>query len=132
MKKTVLLLLAMVSLLTFVPPPSNLANQHISVAYAKDADHTKAKLTNIFPYIGVRSLGDLGLKVMDYMGRIIILASVLGIMIGGGFWVLSNGDEGMVSQGKNVMFASVIGLTVTMLSYAIVMLVQSLLYSVGS
>lgn len=132
MKKS-LFVLAMLCFGFFSFAPAFIAETPYPAAYANaEGDYNKAELTKILPdYMGVRSLKDLGLKIMDFLGRTIIMVSVLGIMIGGGFWVFSNGDEGMVSKGKDMLLASIVGLSVTMLAYAIIMLVQSVLYNIG-
>ncbi len=70
--------------------------------------------------------------IMRFLGLTIILVATLGIMIGGLFYIFSAGDEGQAERGKSIIIASVIGLTVVFLSYLIVTLLQTFLFSFGA
>lgn len=78
---------------------------------------------------GPRNINNLAINIMSFLGQVIVFASVLGFMIGGGFLVFAAGDEGRVERGKGLMVASIIGLVITLLAYLIVTLVQSLFYA---
>jgi len=80
---------------------------------------------------GPRSVSALLIMLMGFLSQAIIFTSVIGFMIGGGFFIFSAGDEGMMSRGKDIMIASVIGLTVTLLAYAIVHFVRTVFYTIG-
>ena len=58
-----------------------------------------------------------------------VLAAVLGVMVGGFFILFSAGENGMES-GKKILIASAIGLAVVMMSYLIVTLLQTFIYSI--
>ena len=97
-------------------------------------DHNTANLNDwgFLTFGGPKSFGELAVMIMSFLGRVIIFAAVLGFMIGGGMMVFSAGDEGLVSRGKEVLIASIIGLSVTLLAYLIVELLQGTLYGIGT
>ena len=68
--------------------------------------------------------------VMQFLGINIILASVIGGMIGGTMLIISAGNENLAERGKNILVASAIGLVITLLAYLGVTLVQQILYSI--
>jgi len=76
-----------------------------------------------------QSFGELAKMVMRFLGITIVLASVLGFMIGGSFLIFSAGSENTAERGKSILLASIIGLSVTLLAYLIVTLFQSIFYS---
>lgn len=90
-----------------------------------------ADLKSMFGPSFITSLEELLLKVITLLGTLIVLASVVGIVVGGAFLVFSGGDDGKVSRGKDIIVYSLIGLAVTLCSYLIVTLVQAVLYDVG-
>ncbi len=122
MKKTLLILAFCFSCLFFVSHDA---------AYAADSTSASLKKMGLWNFGGVTNIPQLGMVIMSFLGKVIIFASVLGFMVGGGHLVFSAGDEGMVSRGKDIMVASVVGLAITLLSYVIVTLVQTLFYSIG-
>lgn len=107
------------------------ASDNPAGATAPSADYTTANLEKVglLTFGGPKNIPQLGVMIMSFLGETIIFASVLGFMIGGGFLVFSAGDEGMMSRGKDIMIASVVGLVVTLLAYLLVTLVQSFLYA---
>jgi hypothetical protein len=82
-------------------------------------------------FCSFRSFDQLIKAMMRFMGFSILMASVIGIMVGGLFYIFSAGDESQAQKGKSIIVASMIGLSVFFLSYAIVSLVQSVIYGVG-
>ena len=68
-------------------------------------------------------------SIMSFLGMTAVLAAVLGVMVGGFFILFSAGENGMES-GKKILIASAIGLAVVMMSYLIVTLLQTFIYSV--
>ncbi len=76
------------------------------------------------------SLSELLLMVMNFLGVSIVFVSVLGFMVGGGFLIFSAGSESIAERGKSILLASVVGISVTLLAYLIVKLVQTFAYSV--
>jgi hypothetical protein len=115
---------------------------HFSVVFAdsnedigileKGHDWIRANLCemNLCVFGFPRSISELGIIVMEFLGTTIIFASVGGFMIGGGFLVFSGGDESRVTRAKQILTASIIGLGIVLSSYLIIRLVQSVLYSI--
>jgi len=134
--KKILLILAIFLGVAFLHPCLGVQT---GTVYA-EAEHTKANLKKMkivsFFGSGMADGNPPTLKMflkntMAFLGKVIIFVSVAGFMIGGGFWVFSAGDESMTSRGKNIMIASVIGLSITFLSVLLVKLVQYIIYSTG-
>lgn len=86
----------------------------------------------LLAFNGPKSFQGLATTIIKFLGYAIILAAVVGLMVGGSMLIISAGDENMFNQGKDVLTASLIGLVVTLLAYLIVTLVQSIVYSVSS
>lgn len=100
-------------------------------APAASTSPAAANLCYMGLFCSFRSFDQLIKAMMRFMGFSILMASVIGIMVGGLFYIFSAGDESKAQKGKSIIIASVIGLCVFFLSYAIVSLVQSVLYGVG-
>ena len=77
------------------------------------------------------SLEDLMMMIMNFLGVSIVFVSVIGFMVGGAFLIFSAGSENTAEKGKSILLASVIGISVTLLAYIIVKLVQTFLYSLS-
>jgi hypothetical protein len=80
---------------------------------------------------GQMNIRNFGIMVMSFMGKVVLFCSVSGFIVGGILWVFSADDEGKISRGKDIMFASVLGMSFVLLSYLIVTLLQTVIYSVG-
>ena len=76
-----------------------------------------------------RGFSSLLTSIMSFLGMTAVLTAVLGVMVGGFFILFSAGENGMES-GKKILITSAIGLAVVMMSYLIVTLLQTFIYSV--
>lgn len=117
--KTTIFLAGFLALFVFLLP-------HISFAAWEKARLVDMKLCIFGCYTSIETLS---VSIMSLLAKVIVFASVIGFMVGGGFLVFSAGDEGMMSRGKDIMIASVVGLIVTLLAYAIVQFVRIIFYS---
>lgn len=66
--------------------------------------------------------------VANFMVRMIAVLSLVVFVIGAFLLIIANGDENRLSQGKDAMKLSIVGILIVMMSYTIVVLVQSILY----
>lgn len=58
--------------------------------------------------------------ILNWILAIIGIAAVLGIVIGGLMYIVSGGDETKTKNAKSLIFASIIGLVIALVGYAIV------------
>jgi uncharacterized membrane protein len=58
--------------------------------------------------------------ILNYILGIIGIVAILGIVIGGLMYVISGGDETKTKDAKGIIFASIIGLVIALVGYAIV------------
>jgi hypothetical protein len=66
--------------------------------------------------------------VANFMVRMISVLSLVVFVIGAFLLIVADGDENRLTQGKDAMKLALIGIVIVMMSYTIVVLVQSLLY----
>lgn len=83
-------------------------------------------------FTGPRTVEQVFKVIMTFLGLTITLVSVLGIIIGGLFYIFSFGNPSGAEKGKVMIIASLTGLTFVFLSYLIVTLVQSFIYGFGT
>jgi len=72
------------------------------------------------------SIGDAVRVALGYIMSGIAIISIIGIVVGGLMYVLSAGDEEKTKSAKGIILASVIGLVVTLLAFAIVYTIDGL------
>jgi len=72
------------------------------------------------------TVGDAVRIALGYIMSGIAIISIVGIVIGGLMYVISGGDEEKTKSAKSIIFASIIGLVVALLGYAIVNTVSGL------
>ncbi len=68
-------------------------------------------------------------RIMSYLAITIVLVATIGIIIGGMFYIFDAGSESGADNGKSIIIASVIGLTMVFLSYLIITLLQAFVFS---
>lgn len=66
-------------------------------------------------------------NVIQILIIIAIVVSVIFLIIGGIRWIMSGGDKAKVEQARSTIIAAIVGLVVSILAYAIVALIVSML-----
>ncbi len=102
-----------------------------SAAAPVTASLCKMRLCEFFTPSRSTGLTDFIKVIMRFLGLTIVLVATVGIIIGGLFYIFSAGDEGKAERGKSIIIASIIGLSVVFMSYLIVTLLQTFIYSFG-
>ncbi|MDF2379376.1 MAG: pilin [Candidatus Gracilibacteria bacterium] len=75
-----------------------------------------------------RSLIDITSQIADWMILLVSSLAVTALIIGGFMMIISGGDETRLEEGKTIFTYSLIGLTITLLAYGIVSIIQGLFY----
>ena len=113
--------------------PAGAANNARGANVAQNsANMSEMGLCNFFPCGGSTTMIRVIQGLMEFLALGIIFLSVLGIIIGGLYYIFSAGDEGGAERGKSIIVASVIGLAVVFLSYLIVKLMQALAWGLNT
>lgn len=79
------------------------------------------------PVAGALTIKDIALRVLNLLLSLIGIFGILGLVIGGGFYLTAYGDEDRIDKGKKIITASVIGIVVAFGALVIVRQVASLL-----
>jgi hypothetical protein len=75
-----------------------------------------------------KELRDVVDTIADWLIMLVSSLAVTTLIIGGFMMIISGGDENRLETGKTIFVYSLIGLTVTLLSFGIITFVQSLFY----
>lgn len=66
--------------------------------------------------------------IADWLITLVSSLAVTALIIGGFMMIISGGDENRLEMGKTIFIYSLIGLTVTLISYGLITFIQSLFY----
>lgn len=77
----------------------------------------------------VTDLGDLLVKIFEFMFRIVVLSAFVALVIGGVFYLTAGDNAGRVSQGQKWMKNALFGLAIALLSYLILNAINTQLTS---
>lgn len=75
-----------------------------------------------------RSIQSVVNTIADWLITLVSSLAVTALIIGGFIMIISGGDENRLEMGKTIFIYSLIGLTVTLISYGLITFIQSLFY----
>ncbi len=76
---------------------------------------------------GAPTLGDLIMNIIKFILGITGLVAILAIIIGGLRYIMSSGNEGMMTGAKNTILYAIIGLVIVILAYTIVSVIDNVI-----
>lgn len=79
------------------------------------------------PVAGALTIKDIAIRVLNLLLSLIGIFGIMGLVIGGGFYLTAYGDEDRIDKGKEIIAASIIGIVVAFGALVIVRQVASLL-----
>ena len=116
---------------TPTPDPASSGAHPVDIKTYHRTDNPTVNLNDFGEFIEVTTVGEFSTKALEFFMKIFGGIAMLGV-IAGGIMIMSGGvSETTMENGKTLLFYSVIGVGVAILSILIVTLAQSFLYSFG-